>query len=78
MTAAEWRACPDPDSMVRALPAERYQRELRLFAVVCVRRVWHLIPAGCRAVVDASERFAAGRIGERELAAAVTVADGEA
>jgi hypothetical protein len=64
--------------MVRVLPADRYQRELRLFAVGCVRRIWHLLPAGCRAAVEASERFAAGRIGDPELAAAVAVADGEA
>src|SRR5262245_13738665 len=64
--------------MVRALPADRYQRELRLFAADCVRRIWHLLPAGCRASVKASERFAAGQIGEPALAAAVARADREA
>lgn len=78
MTAADWRACSDPDPMVRSLPPDRYQRELRLFAVECVRRIWHLLPAGCRAAVEASEQFAVGRIAEPELAAAVAVADGEA
>lgn len=78
MTAAEWRECPDPDSMVRALPADRYQRELRLFAVACIRRIWHLLPTGCRAAIDASEQFAAGWIAESDLAAAVAVADSEA
>ncbi|QEG29607.1 hypothetical protein GobsT_44470 [Gemmata obscuriglobus] len=60
------------------MPADRYQRELRLFAAGCVRRAWHLLPPGCRAAVDASERFAAGRIGVSELASAVAVAGGEA
>lgn len=78
MTEAEWLTSADPAPMVQALPAGRCQRELRLFAVACVRRVWHLLPAGCRAAVEASERFAAGQVGEAELAAAVAVADREA
>src|SRR5262245_11023185 len=78
MTKAEWEACGDPDPMVRALPASRYQRELRLFAAACVRRVWYLLPAGCRAAVRASERFAEGQIGESKLAAAVARAEREA
>ena len=78
MTASDWQACHDPDLMIRALPADRFQPELRLFAVACVRRVWHLLPAGCRAAVEASERFAEGRVSEEELATAVAVADGEA
>ena len=75
MTGAEWGSCGDPEPMIQSLPADRYQRELRLFAAACVRRVWHLLPAGCRAAVEASERFAAGQVGEAELAAAVAVAD---
>jgi hypothetical protein len=78
VTKAEWLTCGDPDPMVRALRADHYQRELRLFAVACVRRVWHLLPPGCRAVVEASERFADEQIGEPELAAAVAVAEREA
>lgn len=58
MTEQEWRSCGDPEPMVGALPADRYQRELRLFAVACARRVWHLLPAAARAAVDASEQFA--------------------
>src|SRR5687768_12157594 len=64
--------------MVRALPADRYQRELRLFAVACVRRVGHLLGEGGRAALAASEAFAEGRIGLPQLAAAVAVADAEA
>src|SRR5262249_54438733 len=69
---ADWRACADPEPMVRSLPADRYQRELRLFAAAWVRRIWPLLPDACRVAVEASERFAAGRIGEAELAAAVS------
>jgi hypothetical protein len=64
--------------MVRSLPADRYQRELRLFAVACVRRVWHLLPAGCRVAVDASDGFAEGRVGQPELVTAVGRAAAEA
>jgi hypothetical protein len=77
VTAGEWQACVDPEPMVYALAADRHQRELRLFAVACVRRVWHLLPDGCRAAVEASERFAEGKVTEAELAAAVAVADRE-
>src|SRR5581483_5787744 len=75
---AEWWSCGDPGPMVRSLPADHFQRELRLFAVACVRRVWYLLPAGCRAAVGSSERFAAGQVSEAELAAAVAVANREA
>jgi hypothetical protein len=64
--------------MVRALAADRYQRELRLFGVACVRRIWPLLPDGCRAAVEASESFADGRIAASELAAAVDAAAQEA
>jgi hypothetical protein len=47
--------------MVRALPTDRYQRKPLLFAVACVRRVWHLLPDASRAAVEASEQFAYGR-----------------
>jgi hypothetical protein len=78
VTESDWLSCVDPEPMVRALPADRCQRELRLFAVACVRRVWFLLPAGCRAAVEASERFAAGLVSEEELAAAVAVAERDA
>ncbi len=78
MTEAEWLSGGDPEPMVRSLPADHYQRELRLFAAACVRRVWHLLPPGCQAAIEASERFAIGQVGEEELAAAVVIADREA
>jgi hypothetical protein len=78
VTEADWQACHDPAPMVRALPADRYQRELRLFAVACVRRVWALLPPACREALMASERFAGGGFSESELAAAVNAADRDA
>jgi hypothetical protein len=78
VTEADWQACGDPDPMVHALPADRYQRELRLFGVACVRRVSALLPFACRDALMASEHFADGRISESELARAVSAADREA
>src|SRR5262245_19845762 len=78
MTQADWEACDDPDPMVRVLAADRYQRQLRLFAVACARRIWSLLADACRAALEASEGFANSRIAESELAAAVAAADQEA
>ncbi len=78
MTEAEWLSCGDPEPMVRMLPPDRCQRELRLFALACVRRVWHLLPAASRAAVEVAERFAEGLASAAELSAAGAVADREA
>jgi len=75
MTEAEWQLCNDPDPMIRSLVTTRYQRELRLFAVACVRRVWFLLPDATREAVEISERYADGRISEEELRRAVAAAD---
>ena len=78
MTDSEWLSCEDPDPMVRALSAESHQRELRLFALACARRVWRLLPASLRATVDVAERFADGRASVAELIAAGATAQREA
>ena len=70
MTEEEWRAGSDPEPMVRALPPGKYERELRLFCVACVRRVSHLLPDACRRAVDLAEQFARGAASESELRAA--------
>jgi hypothetical protein len=77
VTKDEWQQSTDPDPMVRALPADQYQRELRLFAIGCVRRVWDLVSPGCRAAVEMSERFSEGRADKTELAAVMAVAERE-
>ena len=75
MTEAEWQSCGDPDPMVRALPADHHQRELRLFALACARRVWHLLPPESRDVVEEAERVSEGRDGVEELRPAMDAAD---
>lgn len=43
-----------------------YDREIRLFAVACVRRVEHLHPI-CKPTLDVAERFANGQATREEL-----------
>lgn len=78
MTAADWRVSNDPEPMVRALPADRFQWEFRLFALACARRVWHLLPESARAAVEGQERFIAGRASAAEAETLLLAADREA
>lgn len=70
ITDAEWAECGDPREMLRAMSGRFSNGVLRLFAAACVRRVWHLLrdERGRRAV-EAAEQFAAGLIGDADLAA---------
>jgi hypothetical protein len=61
MTEAEWLACTDPEQMLRFLRGTANEHKLRLFAVACCRRVWHLLneEQGRRAV-EVGEQCADG------------------
>jgi hypothetical protein len=61
--------------MIGALPADRFQREFRQFAVACARRVWHLLPDVAQAAVEGQERFLAGRASATEAEALLVTAD---
>jgi hypothetical protein len=78
VTEAEWVSCSDPEPMVRSLPVHRYQRELRLFALAGVRRIYHLLPAASQKLVEVTEQFAEGRASASELNAVGDVAGREA
>ena len=72
MTEAEWLACKDPSPMVDHFRegCEGRNRKLRLFGVACCRRLTHLFTdAVVRKALDASERYADGRISDRTIRA---------
>lgn len=68
---AQWLACTNPDWILEYLDGETTSpRKLRLFAVACCRRVWHLLPEKRyqRAVLSA-EAFADGLVTAEEMVA---------
>ena len=61
MTETEWLACADLTPMLDFLRGKASDRNLRLFAVACCRRVWHLLKDGrSRRAVEISEQNADG------------------
>jgi hypothetical protein len=65
MTDDQWASCTNPGSMLESLRNRASDRKLRLFAVACCRRVWHLMTdPRHRNVVEAAERSADGLLGE--------------
>lgn len=84
MTEGEWLAGTDPAPMLAFLRGRASDRKLRLFAVACCRRIWHLLVAEvevwhrdeaafwhrCQEAVLLAEQFADGKATAEQLAAA--------
>ena len=70
MTEGEWDTCTDPTPMLTHLTRTLASRKLRLFGCGCVRRVWSLLDADARAVVEMAERYADGSVSDTPLIAA--------
>jgi hypothetical protein len=69
MTELEWLAATDPTPMLAALrdAGGATDRRLRLFAVACCRRIWHLLTdEKSRAAIELAESYADGEV-TREL-----------
>jgi hypothetical protein len=64
VTEVEWLSCTDPQKMLEHLEDRASARKLRLFAVACCRKIWHLLPdQDCRKAVQIAEGFAEGKAG---------------
>src|SRR5436190_21674746 len=71
MNEREWLTSIEPTPMLGYLRGKASERKLRLFAVACCRRVWHLLPdERSRKAVEVSERYADGSVRDEHLKAA--------
>jgi hypothetical protein len=69
MTEQEWLKSTDPWPVLQFLRGNASDRKLRLFAVSCHRRIWHLLSdkGVCRKTVEFAERYADGLASRNEL-----------
>src|SRR4051812_24322970 len=68
MTEAEWLACTEPTPMLEFLGDGASSRKLRMFAVACCRRIWHLLTdARSRKAIEVAEQCADGWVNPQAL-----------
>ena len=71
MTEDEWLGCTNPEAMLNHLGERASPRKLRLHAVNCCRRIWHLLTDDrCRHAVEVAQRHIDGKATPAELASA--------
>jgi hypothetical protein len=77
VTENEWLNATDPQAMLTFLggSGRATDRKLRLAAVACCRRIWHLLPEGpSRVAVAVRERYADGEADAEQLGSAAEAA----
>jgi len=68
MTELEWMACDEAHRILAFVRGKASDRKLRLFAVGCCRRIWHLMmDERSRGAVEVAERFADGEASQDEV-----------
>lgn len=70
MNEDAWLASTDPDQMLHFLGDGASARKLRLFALACCRRIWHLLTEKCRTAVEVAEAHFDGGVSKEQLATA--------
>ena len=70
MTEQEWVVSTNPAAMLEVLKGKASDRQLRLFAVACCRRIWHLLDDWrSRIAIEVSEKYADQDATHEELSA---------
>ena len=65
LTEELWLTCNQPVGMLKFIDDEVSVRKAQLFAVACLRRIWHLLPGPrSREAVEIRERYADGEATE--------------
>jgi hypothetical protein len=71
MTEQQWLECDDVDLLIGYTEAISTERQRRLFACACCRRIWHLMTdKRSREAVEIAESYAEGEVGAEILQAA--------
>lgn len=75
LTASDWRACQDPTSLLHFLSDKGTERQWRLFAVACCKRIDRFMNDDrSRRAVEVAARFAEGTATDEELVEARSAA----